>query len=156
MYSFTDDRFCLSKQCRRWSNVASGSALFAKILLLKPIVDKGLIMSANNLVVLLTLSTLKSSEAIPRKVKVRARCVWNVICVWLKKVSMTRKWYNHRPQDKPPPWGKHRPLTATWQMKCLGKSFQRQVTSHRKVRACERACVRACVRVCVSEFLSTA
>ena len=58
-HSFTDDRFCLSKQCRLRSNVASGSALFAKIRIKEPVVDKGILMSANNLVVLLTLPTLK-------------------------------------------------------------------------------------------------
>ena len=36
-----------------------GSALFAKIRIKEPIVDKGILISANNLVVLLTLPTLK-------------------------------------------------------------------------------------------------
>ena len=50
-------------------------------------------MSANNLVVLLTLPTLKpikSVKSYPTKGNVRARCVRNVMCV-VKKVSMTRK-----------------------------------------------------------------
>ena len=152
MYSFTDDRFCLSKQCRRWSNAAPGSALFAKILLLKQIVDKGLIMSVNNLVVLLTLSTLQSFKWVKgysykskRESEVCSKCH---MCL-VKKVTIIRKLYNQRPQANPPQRGKHRPQTTDSYtttdcilMKCLWKSFHGCV--------CARVCVCVCVCVCVS------
>ena len=48
MYSFTDERFCRSKQCRLWSNASSGSVPFAKLRILEPIVDKEILMAANN------------------------------------------------------------------------------------------------------------
>ena len=72
-------------------------------------------MSANNLVVLLTLSTLKSIKWVKsyaykseRESKVGLKCHMFLV----QKVSMTREWYIHRLQANPPPWGKHRPLTA--------------------------------------------